>query len=457
MRSRLQQLNPRFLLAHHEFTLQGVRRQVEDRVTAVAQALSVNATPLEELASKGSSMLPSFPRFSFVHPLFVLYSSGTTGIPKAIVHGAGGAILEHMKEHRLHTDLGPGDRMLFVTSCGWMMWNWLLSALASGVEIVLFDGSPTYPEADSLWRIVERERITVLGSSPAYLQYCQSGGIVPRERFDLSSLRAILSTGSVLHDSQFEWVKKNVSDIPVQSISGGTDILGCFVLGNPNLPVYAGESQCISLGMDVRMMTAEESMETDGRAAGELVCANPFPSRPLGFLSDPEGRRYHEAYFAQNPGYWTHGDWITITARGTARIHGRSDGVLNVRGNRIGPAEIYRVLQDFPEIAEAMALEQKAPKEPGGARLVLLVVMRDGAALDRPLTLRIKKELSQRASTAHVPAVIAQVDALPVTHNGKRSERAARDVLNGKEVANREALANPECLEEIRALASSGL
>jgi acetoacetyl-CoA synthetase len=453
--TRFGQLEPKLLLFHGEFAHQGVRRSVKERGTEVAQSLPTSRKVMffEELEIDPSPLL-SFVRRPFSHPLFVLYSSGTTGPPKSIVHGAGGTLLEHLKEHRLHTDLGPGDRMLFVTTAGWMMWNWMLSALGSGVEIVLLDGSPTFPEADSLWRIVEEERITVLGTSAAYLQYCRDADLHPGRR-DLDSLRAILSTGSVLDDALYPWVKERVKDLSLQSISGGTDILGCFVLGNPNLPVYAGESQCLSLGMDVRMLGAEPANPGTGSSPesplpiGELVCANPFPSRPIGFLSDPDRSRYHKAYFSQNPGHWTHGDLITITAHGTARIHGRSDGVLNIRGNRVGPAEIYRVLQSFPEIGDAMAIEQKAPREPGGSRLVLLVMMKNGAALDRPLQLRIKKELSTRASAAHVPAVIAQVSALPVTHNRKRSERAARDVLNGRPPANRASLANPECLDDI--------
>lgn len=235
--------------------------------------------------------------------------------------------------------------------------------------------------------------------------------------------------------------------LPVQSISGGTDIIGCFVLGNPNLPVYRGESQCLSLGLAVRVQPALGSAAAE---TGDLVCASPFPSRPLGLLGDDAARRFHEAYFSQHPGVWTHGDSIRITPRGTVRILGRSDGVLNVRGLRIGPAEIYHVLQDFPELVEGMALEQEAPREPGGSRLVLLVVLRRAGSLDRALTLRIKRELSRRASAAHVPAVIAEVPALPTTFNGKRSERAARDAFQGRAVPNQSALKNPECLESLR-------
>lgn len=466
---RFGQLAPAALFACSRHPYQGIERDAADKVRALASALpSLRAlvaldgvdlsyaakgrvaTTLDELAASGRAAGPpaleALPRFPFDHPLFILFSSGTTGRPKCIVHGAGGTLLEHEKEHVLHSDLGPDDVLYFQTATGWMMWNWQLSALAAGATIVLYDGSVTFPDETALWRLVERERVTVLGTSPAYLQYCRDAGLVPAGRFDLSRLRAIQSTGSVLSDALFVWAKEAIKPVPLQSISGGTDIVGCFVMGNPNLPVWAGEMQCVGLGLDVR------ALGPDGAEAesGELVCASPFPSRPVGLFGDPDGRRFHEAYFAQNPGVWTHGDHVELTERGTARIHGRSDGVLNVRGIRIGPAEITSVLEGFPEIAEAMPLEQPAPAEPGGSRLVLLVVLKEGAKLDRPLALRIKKELSQRRSMAHVPAAIADVPELPTTHSGKRSARAARDALAGREVVNAGALQNPACLDAIR-------
>jgi acetoacetyl-CoA synthetase len=320
-----------------------------------------------------------------------------------------------------------------------------LSALASGSEIVLYDGTIGGPE--TLWEFVSRECITVFGTNPGFLQYCADAGFRPKDHLPLSHLRAILSTGSVLFDRQFDWVRQHVKELPLQSISGGTDIIGCFVLGNPNLPVYRGEIQCKSLALDVQ--ARHESAQNSRGAPGSLVCANPFPSRPLGFYGDDTGERFHDAYFSQHVGVWTHGDSCEFTDRGTARIHGRSDGVLNVRGIRIGPAEIYGILQDIPEIRDAMAAEQRVGAGFGGSRLVLLVRLRSGLELDRPLALRIKRELSRRGSQAHVPSVIAQVEEFPITHNGKRSEKAVRDAVNRRPVSNIDALANPHCLDAL--------
>jgi len=405
------------------------------------------ATPLHrftELTAGSADQDFAWTRYPFNHPLFILFSSGTTGSPKCIVHGAGGTLIEHVKEHRLHCDLKAGDKLFFQTSCGWMMWNWQLSALASGAELVLYDGPLEGPE--TLWRLVADEDVTVFGTSAAFLQFCEGKGFSPGRRFALPALRSVLSTGSILYPRQYDWVKEHVKALPLQSISGGTDIIGCFVLGNPNLPVYRGQAQCRSLGLDVRALSPDGAANVP---VGELVCANPFPSCPLGFYDDADGGRFHEAYFSQNPGVWTHGDLIEATHEGGWLLHGRSDGVINIRGIRVGSAEIYSALQNIDEIIEALAVEQQAADEPGGTRLILLVVLRKGTELSSALTERVRSQLVRRGSPALVPAVVAQVEALPVTYSGKPSEAAARDAVNGRPVRNRDALRNPDCLDAI--------
>jgi acetoacetyl-CoA synthetase len=459
--NRFRPLDPVLLFAHAASAPRDVGEPLSARIAEIADGLpglvalvvlddgavrldAATVYRLGDLLAR-SAPLAAWERFAFDHPLFAMFSSGTTGPPKSILHGAGGTLLEHVKEHRLHCDLRAGDKLFFQTSCGWMMWQWQLSALASGAEIVLHDGPLDGPE--TFWRIVAEERVTQFGTNPAYLQLCQDRGFAPAAHLDLAALRAVLSTGSILYDAQYDWARAHVgAHVPLQSISGGTDIIGCFVLGNPILPVYRGEAQCRSLALDVRALPPADEPEAP---VGELVCANPFPSRPIGFFGDPEGSRFHEAYFSQNPGLWTHGDLIGLTRSGGARMHGRSDGVLNIRGIRIGPAEIYRILRDVPEIADALAVEQRAPREAGGVRLVLLVVLRGAAKLSAALVARLRRELQRRGSAAMVPAVVIELAELPLTHSGKKSEAAARDVINRGKLRNRAALRNPGCLDGI--------
>jgi acetoacetyl-CoA synthetase len=389
-----------------------------------------------------SAREPDFPRFPFDQPLYVLYSSGTTGAPKCIVHGAGGTLLQHRKEHLLHVDVKPGDRLFYFTTTGWMMWNWLASGLASEATLVLYDGSPFHPDARTLFDLAERERVSIFGTSAKFIDAAAKAGVEPARTHDLSALKTILSTGSPLAPEGFDWVYANVkADVQLASISGGTDIIACFVGGNPIGPVYRGEIQARCLGMDVDVFD-ERGRSVRGEK-GELVCKAPFPSVPLGFWNDPDGRRFRAAYFEKFPGVWSHGDFAELTPHGGMIIHGRSDATLNPAGVRIGTAEIYRQVEAVPEVLESLAIGQEWQ---GDTRIVLFVRLREGVALDAGLEARIRKRIRDNTTPRHVPAKIVQVADIPRTKSGKIVELAVRDVVHGRPVANREALANPEAL-----------
>jgi acetoacetyl-CoA synthetase len=460
MIDRFAPLRPDLLVAHLAARAHDAGIPVAERVARVAGALpslravvslgepcepsgiAVPVLPLSGMLEGAGEAVSEWRRFPFDHPLIILFTSGTTGRPKGIVHGAGGTLLKAMVEMRLHMDLSESDKFLFCASASWVIWSWQLQALAAGTEIVMYDGP--LRDARTLWEIVAAERVTVFGTSPGYLKMSEDAGIVPGADYDLGALRLIVATGAILHDGQYFWVRDAVKHLPLQSLVGSTDIMGTFMLGNPNLPVYPGECSCRCLGHDVRAI-----VPPDGQGIGDVVLATPFPSRPLGLVDDPDGSRFHASYFAQHPGLWTQGDLIEFTGRGTARLHGRSDGVLNPRGIRVGPAEIYKVLEDFPTITEAMAVEQRHPAEFAEGRIVLFVVMRRGYDFDEALALRIRHRLRERASAAHVPAAIIPVAELPVTQSGKPSQAALTDAVNGRPARNAGALRNPDCLAVI--------
>ncbi|MBM4219222.1 MAG: acetoacetate--CoA ligase [Gammaproteobacteria bacterium] len=382
----------------------------------------------------------------FDHPLYVLYSSGTTGVPKCIVHGAGGTLLQHLKEHRLHTDVKPGDRLFYFTTCGWMMWNWLVSALASEATLVLYDGSPLHPGPEMLWQMAADEGVTIFGTSPRYLAALEKSGYRPRERHGIAKLRTVLSTGSPLGPEQYDFVAESIGpDVQLASISGGTDIVSCFALGNPLLPVYRGELQCRGLGMKVEVW--DDAGRPVSAEKGELVCTAPFPSMPVGFWNDPDGARYRAAYFERFPGVWHHGDYALLTARGGLVILGRSDAVLNPGGVRIGTAEIYRQVEQLPEVLESVVIGQEVGHD---VRIVLFVRLRENLALDESLAERIRRQIRDNTTPRHVPAKILQVPEIPRTLSGKVVELTVREAVHGRPVRNTEALANPAALEYFR-------
>lgn len=401
-----------------------------------------NSTLFSDFVSNEASEI-EFAQLPFDHPLYIMYSSGTTGLPKCMVQSAGGILLHQLKEQILHTDLKREDTTFYFTTCGWMMWNWLVSALAVGATVVLYDGNPFHPSPKALWQMAQDEKISIFGTSAGYLAALENSGLKPNEEFDLTALRTLLSTGSPLSIEGFEFVYNHIkSDIQLASISGGTDLNGCFALGNPILPVYAGELQCRGLGMKV------EAWDDNGQSVieqqGELVCTAPFPSMPIYFWDDPEGKRYHCAYFDVYPGVWRHGDYIEITEHGGVIFYGRSDATLNPGGVRIGTAEIYRQLDHFEEISDSVVVGQDWKND---VRVLLFVQMAPGHELSDQLKNRIKQTIRTNASPRHVPAKIIAVPDIPYTLNMKKVELAVRKVIHGQEVKNKDALRNPESLE----------
>ena len=402
------------------------------------------AVTLDEFVTGHAPAEIEFERLPFDHPLYIMYSSGTTGAPKCIVHGAGGTLLQHVKELALHSDVKRGERLLYFTTCGWMMWNWQVSALACGATLALYDGSPFHPDGNALFDYVAQEGIETFGTSAKYIDAVKKAGLAPARTHDFSKLKAILSTGSPLVPESFDFIYESIKrDVCLSSISGGTDIISCFVVGNPAAPVHRGEIQCLGLGLDVH------ALDDEGRSVvgekGELVCTRAFPSMPVGFWNDPDGRKYHEAYFARFDNVWCHGDYVEITEHGGVIIYGRSDAVLNPGGVRIGTAEIYRQVEQLDEVQEALVIGQQWD---GDVRVVLFVILRGGTELDEALESRIRAHIRVNATPRHVPARIVQVTDIPRTRSGKITELAVRDIVHGREVENREALANPQALDQ---------
>ncbi len=456
---RFGQIQPKILIAADGYYYHGKEISCLDKLpeiiegipsiehTIVIPYVKTNPIPPEytnykELLTHSKATEIIFEQLPFNHPLFILFSSGTTGVPKCIVHGAGGTLLQHLKEHQLHSDVKPGDKLFYFTTCGWMMWNWLVSGLASGATLILYDGNPLFPKPRILFDIAEKTGMTHFGTSAKYIDSLAKIGFKPKKYHEYPKLKMMMSTGSPLSPESFDYIYRELkSDICLASISGGTDIVSCFALGNPIAPVWRGELQTPGLGIKVEVYD-ENGKPVIGKK-GELVCTAPFPCRPLGFWNDPEGTKYHQTYYSHYENVWYHGDFVERTIHGGLIIHGRSDAVLNPGGVRIGTAEIYRQVEQIPEVIESLAIGQNWNKD---VRVVLFVRLQEGVLLDETLKDRIKNQIKDNTTPRHMPSKIIQITDIPRTKSGKIAELAVRNIVQGDIVKNKEALANPESL-----------